>query len=306
MFQPKDYVIAVRSYDRPWDFKKKTYAMLHRQKELNLKERLYIFVADEEQRAIYQHVLNGWPFKEIVVGVKGGKEIVHFIGDSFLVGQPIVFMDDDLEEFFEFTSEPTKDSLCKNSTKLHDYIIDGFKTIKDTGSAFSFSYYKNEFYLQGKPWKEFRPYNLPGSFWGAYNDADFVKIYTAHLDDIIRTCRYIDRFGGVVVFHWGGFVTRTGLNSGGMQSSGDRGDSSTRDDTLKTITERVYDSDPFIRKYCSTPKIAHTGMWEVKLKSVTSIRKLRPYVSRSWSQYFQKHEDVLSNENIAALDTFFG
>jgi hypothetical protein len=305
MFKPEDYVIAVRSYQRPKEFVEKTYAMLSHQTGIDLMNRLFIFVADNEEAKLYADALTGLPFKEIIRGEKGGREIVHCICDSFLPGQPIVFMDDDLEEFFEFTGTPSKETFKNGATNLHQYILDGFRTIEKTGSAFSFSYYRNDFYLQGKPWKEFRPYNLPGSFWGAYNDSKFVKIYTAHLDDIIRTCRYIEEYGGVVVYHWGGFKTATGTNPGGMQSSGDRGDEKHRMFTMAGIAENVYENDSVVRRYCTGPQLVkHTGMTEVKLKSITSIRKLRPYVSRSWSSYFQEHEDVQSSpEN--TLDLYF-
>ncbi|AGS81007.1 hypothetical protein [Caulobacter phage Cr30] len=288
-----DYVIAVRSYQRAMQFRDKTYTMLSKQ-HIDLSEKLYIFVANEEEKKEYRESLGDNPYKEIVVGVKGGKEIVHFISDFFPINQKIFFLDDDLEEFFEFNPTPSKTNFIAKSTNLEAYIQDGFKTLDELGlnTAFSFSYYKNDFYLQGKPWKEFRPYNLPGGSWGARNDPDFVKIYTAHLDDIVRTCRYIDKAGGIVIYHWGGFKTSTGMNPGGMQSSGDRGGDD-RNAFMMNVAEEVYAKDELVRKYCSEPKLVkHTGMTEVKLKSITSISKIRPFDRVSWKEYFQEHPDI--------------
>lgn len=289
-----DFVIAVRSYQRAEMFRDMTYAMLSKQEGINLKECLYIFVADGEEHDRYTQVLGDLPYKKIVIGRKGGKEIIDFISDYFPYLQPIVFMDDDLEEFFEFTDTPSKSTFNKSSTQLLRYIEDGFKTLEVTQSAFSFSFYSNEFYLQGKPWKEFRPAELAGGFFGCLNKPSNIKTDTAHLDDISRSCRLITKYGGVLIYQWGGFKTATGKNPGGLQSSGDRGlDPETRTEHLRWKAEQVYKNNPEVNKFCKPPQHqSYSGLTVLKLKPITSIKKIHPFEHFKWSQYFQDKPDT--------------
>ena len=111
-----DYVIACRSYKRANIFPYKTYRMLAHN---GLTDRLYIFVANQEEKHLYEKALEGHPYKKIVIGEIGCAAVVRSICAYFPLGQRIVFMDDDLSRFYCFDSTGKYD---KDSTKLHKYI----------------------------------------------------------------------------------------------------------------------------------------------------------------------------------------
>ena len=130
-----EYVIACRSYGRATVFPKKTFRMLEHNK---LTERLFVFVASAAEKRAYRDNLPGFPADRIIVGVPGGAAITRFICRYFPEGQRIVFMDDDLDQFFVM---PRQGRIQKDSAALHKYLEDGFRTIDahDLGS-FTFSF----------------------------------------------------------------------------------------------------------------------------------------------------------------------
>ena len=74
-----DFVVAIPSYDRPKELKKKTLKMLDENK-IN-KSIITIFVASDEQKKIYEAEI-GTDYK-IVVGIKGMVNIRNFITDYY-------------------------------------------------------------------------------------------------------------------------------------------------------------------------------------------------------------------------------
>ena len=268
----EDYVIACRSYKRATVFPHKTYRMLHHN---GLTDRLYIFVANKEEKAAYAAALTGLPYNQIVIGKLGGANATRAICNFFPKGQRILFVDDDLARFFTFSEDG---AYTKDAKTLHRYIEDGFATIDryDLG-AFTFSFLSNKFYLKGKPFKEFRPFILAGNFFGTRNDPAMIttKPWTSHADDSQRTTRYIEKYGGVLVYWWGGFETHYGREEGGLQASGDRGSAAERLTRTKAISWRMYEEDPLIRAYCQEPQLMGEGsLYSLKLKTLPQIRKV--------------------------------
>ena len=174
-----DYVIACRSYKRSSVFPYKTYRMLAHN---GLTSRLYIFVANHDEKVLYERALKGLEYKQIVIGEIGCAAVVRSICAFFPIGQRIAFMDDDLSRFYCFDANG---ALDKDSKKLHKYLDDGFTAIdKYNLGAFSFSFLSNKFYLKDKPFKEFRPAPLAGSFFATRNNPKLIltKPYTSHAD----------------------------------------------------------------------------------------------------------------------------
>ena len=289
-----DYVIACRSYKRATVFPEKTYRMLSHN---GLTDRLYIFVANKEEKELYEAALKGQVYKQIVVGKLGGANAIKAICNFFPPGQRILFVDDDLARFFTFSEDGT---YTKDSKALHRYIEDGFDAIDryDLG-AFTFSFLSNKFYLKGKPFKEFRPFILAGNFFGTRNDPALIttKPYTSHADDSQRTCRYIDKYGGVLVYWWGGFDTQYGKEEGGLQASGDRGSAAERLKKTEEISWRMYEEDPLIRAYCQEPMLMGGGsLYSLKLKTLPQIRKAQaergaPLRHATWDWHSKKPLD---------------
>ena len=262
-----EYVVAVRTYLRSHIFPHKTYSML---KHNGLTDCLYIFVASTEEKALYEHALEGQPYKEIIVGLPGGANAIRAICSHFPIGQRIAFIDDDHDSFFEYDQEG---KIRKNSDNLKYYLNDGFAMI-DTHNcgAFTFSFIQNAFWLRKKEFKEIRPFTLAGSFFCTRNQPELITTDYSHGDDIVRSVRYLDRYGGVLVYWKAGFVTKYGTLEGGLQSSGDRGS-----DTLKTthdISWAEYLSDPLLQCYAHPPKQEKTNPFvSMKMKSLAALRK---------------------------------
>jgi hypothetical protein len=270
-----DYVIACRSYGRATSFPKKTYRMLEHTK---LIDRLYVFVATAAEKKLYREQLPEFPAGRIVIGAPGLAPVTRCICKYFPEGQRIVFMDDDLEQFFVMPfmpSMPSSGKIQKDSTVLHKYLEDGFRTIDahDLGS-FTFSFLSNSFYLTGKPFKEFRPFLVGGNFFGCRNDRSLIPVHVGHADDVLRSSRFFERYGGTLVYWYAGFGTHYGKEAGGMQSSGDRGDAASRLQLTKEISQKLYDSEELLQAYATPPQcIENANLWSLKLKNVTQIRK---------------------------------
>ena len=265
-----NYVIACRSYDRAEIFPLKTYRMLEHN---GLTDRLYIFVANAEEKTRYEHSLKGKPYKKIVIGELGGANAVKAICKFFPKGQRILFVDDDLNRFYCFDKDH---NFEKDSQKLAHYLEDAFDTIdKYNLGSFAIASMQNKFWLKGKPFKEFRPFLLVGNFFGCRNDPEMIITKISHNDDILRTARYLDKFGGALVYWWAGFETHYALEQGGMQASGTRGFKDEREQKTKDITLKMYEEDPLLQAYTQGPKLyPREGLWSFKIKTAPSIWKV--------------------------------
>ena len=292
-----DYVIACRSYKRSSVFPYKTYRMLAHN---GLTSRLYIFVANHEEKVLYEHALKGLEYKQIVIGEIGCAAVVRSICAFFPIGQRIAFMDDDLSRFYCFDANG---ALDKDSKKLHKYLDDGFTAIdKYNLGAFSFSFLSNKFYLKDKPFKEFRPAPLAGSFFATRNNPKLIltKPYTSHAEDIQRAVQYIDFYGGILLYWYAGFETYYGEENGGIQASGERGNpenSMNRLTKTEAISWRMYNEEPLLQAYSQPPKLVHKDMfYSLKLKTLPQVRKAQkergaPVRSARWLHWWHQRPD---------------
>jgi hypothetical protein len=265
-----------------------------------LTDRLYIFVANAEEKALYEAALQGMPYREIIIGKLGGANAIRAICATFDKGQRIMFLDDDLSQFFTFSEDGT---FTRDARNLNRYIEDGFDTIDrfDLG-AFTFSFLSNKFYLKGKAFKEFRPFILAGNCFGVRNDPAMIVTKMSHGDDTQRTARYIERYGGVLVYWWGGFATQYGKEEGGMQASGDRGTAAERLRRTKELSWQMYREDPLVQAYCQEPTSMAGGVLvSLKLKTLPQIRNMQaergsPQRSATWKWWRKKPESASLGE----------
>jgi len=300
-----DYRIVVRTYKRPELFYKYTYSLLEKQ-GIDLAKRLIIVLANEEELQSYSESLKKMKYLTTIFSGVGAKEAViagcKFVGD----GVPVVYMDDDMEAFFEFITTPSNDknTLVEESTNLERYILDGFETCrKENLNAFSFLYMKNPFYIKDKPFKETKPFKISGGFFGilSNNEYDVCPKY-GHTEETQRSVKIIERYGSALLYNWCGFKTQTGFLEGGMQISNDRGTPDEKSERTKEISWQVYTEDSLIRKYCKEPKFMdHTEMWELVLKPVNSLKKFHAWNHVKWKNYF---DTIAVGDDIP--DPFFG
>jgi hypothetical protein len=285
-----DYVIAVRTYARSHMFPNMTYKTLERS---GLTDRLYIFVANADEKRLYESALAGKPYKAIVIGALGGANATRAITEYFPQGKRIVFMDDDLEQFFEFQGDKREPApFVKDSDRLGRYLIDGFETIDKFGlGSFTFSFYQNRFWLQDKPFKQFRPFTLADNFFGVRNDRKMIPTKHSHSDDLVRSCRYLDRYGGVLVYWWAGFKTHYAENEGGLAKNRGVNVSESLERTAKACWWE-YNNSPLVRLYSNPPKQEkHNPFWSLNMKSLVQIRKILDergirHPEMNWNKWF--------------------
>jgi hypothetical protein len=92
-----NYVIAIPSYNRVKQLKEKTLKTLMKNK-INPKK-IFIFVANDEERLKYLNYLDSETFNQIIIGQKGIRNQRIFISKYFDQGKYIVSCDDDIEDF---------------------------------------------------------------------------------------------------------------------------------------------------------------------------------------------------------------
>ena len=95
-----NYVVAIPSYKRAEAISEKTLKTL---KEGGVpKSRIYIFVANKAEAAMYEEAVDPQLYNEIIVGKLGLINQRKFINKWFKEGQYIISLDDDVEEIEEF------------------------------------------------------------------------------------------------------------------------------------------------------------------------------------------------------------
>ena len=97
-----DYSVVVPSYKRAEGCRDKTLAVLHQYKIP--KDRIFVVVADKEQKAEYEAILDPKTYGKNLVGVPGLPQVRNWIFDHFPKGKPIVSCDDDISGFIEYTT----------------------------------------------------------------------------------------------------------------------------------------------------------------------------------------------------------
>jgi hypothetical protein len=125
-----DFIVAIPSYDRSKQITKKSLVMLSQGNVDSNK--IYVFVANEEEEEIYQNELDPKSYHKIVVGKKGLVNQRIFISQYFPEGQMIVSVDDDIEHLLIRPHSP-KNSNVK-LTKLIDvnqFLTDAFIDLQD-------------------------------------------------------------------------------------------------------------------------------------------------------------------------------
>lgn len=303
-----DYKVIVRSYGRPNKIRDMTAKFLEIQTDIDLEKSLY-FVVHESELSLYEESLKEVKKAGFIVKTKkGGNESVRAAREYFADGTPLVFIDDDLISLVHFEDKPQKNNK-KRLDCLGKYIEDAFKTLSEIGAeSWTISNSRNPFWISGKPWKEFRPSLMIGGFWGAFN-SDLLLTRFSHEDDQERTSHYIEKFGGTLIYNWVLDETPDERFDGGMQLSADR---ASVERTLAIIQE-LWETDESYRKYHNPPSLnKHFGLHTSKLKSLTQIRKMRPFTHRIWNSYFSEEcvvsgqivEEKKAEEKISVLDLF--
>lgn len=304
--------IAVRSYGRSDSILKKTLGFLQSQKDLDLANQLVLAVADEDEYEKYKNALGNniyqeqFPIKDIIITARGGFAATNGLINYFPEGEQVIFMDDDISSVKGYTDIMDKDSRYEVND-IGRYFTYAFEKFEDC--PFGFDFTPNLMFKQGKPFAEFKMRKIGGAWWGAYNDKKLLKTAQSHEDDNIRSAKALKKFGGVGAINWLVATTAVGINIGGMQASGDRGDgtkeSMSRSEKTKAACWSALDIKEVAEFYQNEPVfIESMNFWSLRLKNIRELRKMYPLNQEiKWSGYFQHVPDP--SDSTQSLDEFF-
>jgi len=212
-----DWRVIIPSYKREETIQKKTLKTLA---EYNIPEdKIYIVVADEEQKKVYQAAMPKWHPKHLIVGVPGLAPVRNYILDNVAKkGEHIVMMDDDVTGFVERTS----DGGMKRLGNLKNVIEAGFREAKKAGASLWGVYpVPNGFFMKPTITTDLK--FIIGSFWGIINptatvEPKGIELPMSEKEDYIRTLMAWDRDQTVVRINYVSPKTAYYKEPGGMQS----------------------------------------------------------------------------------------
>jgi hypothetical protein len=216
-----DYVICIPSYKRSTVCNEKTLNTLREHKIPANK--IYVYVANNEEYDIYLSALNKDRYNKLVVGKKGLVPQRQFIMEQWATGKHIVFLDDDLEKI-DLSLSPL---FRKHSL---DYFIKyAFKQcVNHTSYIWGVYAVYNPFFR--KPRQELTTglNYIVGAFYGIINrpklDAIQLTITkeNGQKEDVERTLKYFLNDGIVLRFNKIGFITKYYGKEGGLGRFEDR------------------------------------------------------------------------------------
>ncbi len=238
--RPKsDWIIVIPSYKREETVQKKTLATLAHYKIPA--SRINIFVANNEQKDVYEKAVPRGAYNKLIVGVPGLAEVRNFIFDYYPAGTKIVMMDDDVTGFVERIDggkmRPLRD--------LNAVIEKGFAEAKKAGASLWGVYpVPNGFFMKPTITTDLK--FIIGSFWGIVNPTATkkdggIKLPMSEKEDYIRTLMSWDRDHAVVRINYVSPKTAYYKEPGGMQTDPKRLEKqhAAVDYLLKTWPEKV-------------------------------------------------------------------
>lgn len=262
--------IAIPSYKRAETLKNKTLKVLSGYGIK--KDEIYIFVANEEERKIYESINSGYRF---IIGEVGIKNIRNFMVRYFDEKEKIVYIDDDIEEIQEcfFDKELLKNKTVKNK---QDYLKKGryLKRLESLKKFLDEAFFLTEklnlamwgiypapdaFFMkvrEEKGWITDKLRYIIGCFYGVINDREIDIATVDDKEDFERSIHFYQKYGGVLRFNNITVQTKYYTEPGGMQ--------------IERTKERVLKSAAYLaNKYPSLCKLnlsKKSGFAEVRFK----------------------------------------
>jgi len=212
-----DWVVVIPSYNRVDTLKEKTLKVLQDHKIPASK--IYVFVANEEQKKIYEEGLEKGSVGHIIVGVKGLAEVRNFIFKYFPKGKHLVEMDDDIRSLLEYDEKAKR-----HERPLKDLVgvfERGFEECKKAGARLWGVYpVANGFFMKPTVTTDLK--FIIGSFWGCINPGEEIQLqFGGEKEDYQRTIQFWEADKVVVRLNFVAPKTAYYKEPGGMQE-GDR------------------------------------------------------------------------------------
>ena len=280
MNNPENYVVAIPTYKRADTISQNSLGVLH--KRGISKNKIYLFLANEKEKKIYQKKVPSKMYGHLIVGKLGLKNQRNFITDYFKEGQMIVEMDDDIGEIYKLqTGKEKKDNKLLELTKLDIFFKDSFYRLLNHNTSLDKSKYKwnqmgggntgahlwgiypvdNPYFMQPKITDDLR--FIVGPMWGKINRKyKKLKLTIDEKEDVERTLKHYKEDGSVFRFNNVTIKTNYYKTKGGMQSEN-------KDRQKEALKSAHY----LVKKY---PKLAtlylkkKSGHPEVKLRDRTN------------------------------------
>ena len=208
-----DYSIVIPSYKRAETCRDKTLAVLH---EYRIpKEKITVVVADKDEKATYEAILDPKTYGTILVGVPGLSDVRNWIFEHFPKGTPLVSCDDDIRGFIEYDASQKRHERKLRS--LSNVIKRGFSECKKAGCGFWGVYPSaNGFFMKPTVTTDLR--FIIGSFWGCLNPGKDIHLDRSEKEDYERTIKFFIKDDAVVRLNFVSPKTAYYKEPGGMQT----------------------------------------------------------------------------------------
>ena len=251
-----DYIVCVPSYKRSKLCNEKTLSTLNKHNIPSSK--INVYVANQEEYAEYERVLNKQLYNKLIVGVKGLVNQRQFIMEQLPENKPIVFLDDDIKSIdLTMTKENSLDGFFKHA-------FDECKKNK----AYIWGVYPvyNPFFRKGTAPMTTHLNFLIGAFFGIINRPHLKAIQNTTGDskeDSERTIKYFIHDGIVLRFNHVGFETKMYGREGGL---------GTFDQRLQPMKEGANRLKELFPEYGSV-YTRKNGMTEFRLKRIPAFNQ---------------------------------
>ena len=245
-----NYVVAIPTYNRYDVLEHKTLKTL--MEGGVSKNRIYLFVANQEQYRLYEEAIPKSMYKAIIIGKKGITNQRIFIANYFDDGQYVISMDDDVEEFQMLRG----DKLAK-LVNVAGFFENAYKLLK-TNKLYIWGIYpvRNPFFMYNEITMDLR--FLIGVTFGFITRHDRrlrPSISAETKEDYEQTILYYKMDGGVLRFN--NITAKTKFNApGGLGTD--------RYERNKSAAEYLFKTYPDI----ITVFQRKNGTHEVKLKKL--------------------------------------
>lgn len=219
--------IAIPSYHREKTLLRKTLKTLQ---EYGVpSDKIDIFVADENERIVYEQAIPKERYDRIIVGIRGIREIRNFIQNFYDEGSFVLCMDDDIEEVYQMS-----DGQKKPLEDFNSFVEYAFKVCIEVKTRFWGVYaVDNAFFMKRQVSLGLR--FLVGVMFGMIVTHDkHLVVETSEKEDYERSIRAYLRYGTVVRFDFVGFKTNYYNEPGGLE--GQRSAERIESDAIKLIS----------------------------------------------------------------------
>jgi hypothetical protein len=231
-----DWIVVVPSYNRADGFKNKTLATLQ---HLHIDpKKIHLFVANDEQKKLYEDTIPKHSVGHIIIGEKGLVNVRNFIFRHFPKGTKIVSFDDDVREFVRL--DPSTNKLRPITPKEFTEFVDlAFQECEKVGAHFWGDYpVPNAFFMENSISYDLK--FIIGSFWGCINPGKDIQIRIGNgeKEDYQRAIHFWEADHAIVRLNFLSHKTATYNESGGLQSDGVQARIERENSTVNTMLSK--------------------------------------------------------------------